>query len=345
MRYIVLILTFALMTSSVLAVDEEDGRIISPSNAENFTKIGADGGQFLKIGVGARGTAMAGAFSAIVDDLTALHYNPAGINGIDGIAATFNYTQWFGGFSHNFAAVTVPIGDQFRMAASVVNFTTGDIEVTTILDDQGTGAFYSVQDLSAQLTFAGRLTTQFTFGITAKYVQLAFSDVSSGGLALDIGTQYDTGIEGIKFGFSVHNLGTDHQYDGEGLNTRTQINNALEGLPLDARYMAYPFSLPLMFRIGIGKDIIDSDMSKLTGTFDFITSSDVPEQFAVGAEYLWNDLVYLRGGYLIGHDQISFAGGAGLKYLTGNFQGSVDYSINPTADLGIINRFTIGLDF
>ncbi len=342
MKKLLLILLILPLLKSQAA---DDDRIIRASNAENFTKVGADGGQFLKIGVGARGTGMAGAFSGLVDDLTALHYNPAGISAQEGVTTNFSHTAWFGGFAHNFAAVAFPISSQYKIAVSFVNFSTGDIEETTLLQDEGTGRNYSVDDLSMQMTFAGKLTDQFTFGITAKYVQLAFADVSSGGLAIDVGTQYDTGIEGIKFGFSVHNLGTDHAYSGEGLADRKERNELASTLPSDLQYTAYRFSLPLTFRVGFAKEIFEDDMNKLDAAFDFVASSDVPEQYVVGLEYAWNNLVYVRGGYLIGHDQLGLAGGLGLNYNSGGFNGSLDYSINPTADIGLINRFTVGLDF
>ncbi|MER3328403.1 MAG: PorV/PorQ family protein [Candidatus Kapaibacterium sp.] len=340
-RIIILLLTLPLLTLSAV----ESDRVFSASNAQDFKKVGADGGQFLKIGVGARGTGMAGAFSALTNDLTALHYNPAGINEQEGVTTNFSYTSWFGGFSHNFAAVAFPISSQYKIAVSMVNFTTGDVEETTLLQDQGTGRNYSVDDLSLQMTFAGKLTEQFSFGITAKYVQLAFADVSSGGLAIDVGTQYDTGIEGIKFGFSVHNLGTDHAYSGEGLSDRNKVNDFIQTLPKDLEYTAYRFSLPLMFRVGFAKEILSDEMNQLDAAFDFVASSDSPEQYVFGLEYSWNDLVFVRGGYLVGHDQLGLAGGVGLNYNSGGFNGALDYSINPTADIGLINRFTIGLDF
>src|SRR6056300_1530287 len=341
MKKILLILLMLPLLESHAA----DDRIIRASNAENFTKVGADGGQFLKICVGARGTGMAGAFSGVVDDLTALHFNPAGIGKLEGVAANFSHTDWFGGFAHNFAAVAFPLSSQYKLAVSFVNFTTGDIEETTLLQHDGTGRNYSVDDVSMQLTFAGQLTEQFTFGITAKYVNLAFADVSSGGLAIDVGTQYDTGIEGIRFGFSVHNLGTDHAYEGEGLADRKARNELANTLPNDLQYTAYRFSLPLTFRVGFAKEILSSEMNRLDVAFDFIASSDVPEQYVLGLEYVWNDFVYVRGGYLLGHDQLGLAGGLGLNYNSGGFNGSLDYSINPTADIGLINRFTVGLDF
>jgi len=43
------------------------------SSAGEFSKVGGAGSQFLKIGVGARATSMAGAYCSVVDDLSSIH--------------------------------------------------------------------------------------------------------------------------------------------------------------------------------------------------------------------------------------------------------------------------------
>ena len=40
------------------------------------------GAAFLKIGTGARPEAMGGAYTALADDVSALHYNPAGLSSV-----------------------------------------------------------------------------------------------------------------------------------------------------------------------------------------------------------------------------------------------------------------------
>ncbi len=42
-----------------------------------FAKVGTVGAQFLKIGIGARGAAMGGAYEAISNDVTAVFWNPS----------------------------------------------------------------------------------------------------------------------------------------------------------------------------------------------------------------------------------------------------------------------------
>ncbi|MDT3740249.1 MAG: PorV/PorQ family protein [Candidatus Kapabacteria bacterium] len=315
------------------------------ASAGEFSKVGAAGGQFLKIGVGARANGMGGAFGAVSNDLSSIFWNPAGLAEISTMSADFSYTQWFATYSHNFGAICMPVGDGYTAAFSVVSLSSGDIPVTTVEKPEGTGSVYQVNDIAVGATFSGFLTDQFSFGITVKYVQNAFSSVTANGFAFDIGTKYDTGIQGIKLGFSMHNLSTQMQYDGTDLRKTMKLDDALSQAPLDATLIAYPYNLPITFRAGLAADILEIDEHKLLGSADFITLTDVPEQFCLGAEYVWNDLLAIRGGYIFGQNQLGISGGVGLKYFGGGFGGTIDYSINPTVSLGLVNRLSILLNF
>lgn len=346
-RFLLLMFTivFALATVNLQSAENESASLGSTAGG-TFTKVGAAGSQFLKLGVGARGTGMGGAYVAVVDDLTALHWNPAGIADLKGYEAAFHHTEYFAGMSHDFAAVAIPISEKFLLAADLVSFGSGDIEITTNDAPEGTGVFYSVNDLAFGLAFSGYLTEQFSFGIKAKYIQNTFHTVESNGFAFDIGTKYKTGIQGIVLGFSIHNLGTQMAYEGQELRTTQKLYESLYMAPLDASYLAYPYTLPLIFRAGLSSAIIDEEDSQLIAAFDFATLSDSPEQYAFGLEYTWGNLVAVRAGYMLNHDQYFATGGAGLKYeLSNTISGQVDYSIAPTFDLGLIHRFGINLSF
>lgn len=337
---IITMFTFVILSTDAFAVAEGIG-----STAGEFSKVGGAGGQFLKIGVGARATSMAGAYGSVVNDLSSVHWNPAGLAKIKTMSAEFSYNQWFATYSHNFGALAMPVGPEFTAAVSVVSLNSGDIPVTTIERPGGTGSNYRVQDLALALSFAGYLTDQFSFGITAKMVNNSFASVSSSGLAFDIGTLFDTQFMGIKLGFSIHNLGMTQSFSGSDLLTNRKLWEAMNSAPLDANYNSFEYSLPLIFRAGISSEVYKDDEHAVLGAFDFTTFSDVPEQFAIGAEYVWKDLVSLRGGYIVGQDQLGLAGGFGIKYDGGVFGGRIDYSINPTKSLGLVNRITIGLNF
>jgi hypothetical protein len=326
--------------------------------AGQFTKVGLSGGQFLKIGVGARGTGMAGAFSAISNDVTSVYWNPAGLADVKNYAADLTTTFYFAGMNHNFAGMVLPISDKFRAAVSFTSFSSGDINVTSTDRPDGTGGIYNVNDISIGLSFAGYLTEQFSFGVTAKFVQHAFTTMTAGGIVFDVGTRYNTGFNGLLLGFAISGLGSKQSYDGAAVTQQHQPISGLPVSPLDMNMLTSSFNLPLVFRAGLGLDMFNGTLSdkpevdedgtvihKWLVSGDFETYSDVPEQFAIGTEYTFREFVSFRAGYRIGHDQFGLAGGIGLKYDSGDFQGSVDYSINPTVNLGLVNRIGVTMRF
>lgn len=317
------------------------GAISGSTTGETFVKVGAAGSQFLKIPIGARANGLAGAYSSVSNDLTSIFWNPAGLADVKYISADFSYTQWFAGFKHSFGAFALPVGRNFTAAIALVALNSGNIEITTLEKPNGTGLSYQVNDVALSFTFSGYLTDQFSFGLTAKYVNNSISNLSSTGIAFDVGTMYETGIQGIRLGFSIHNLGIKQAYSGQDLNTSKKLYEALNAAPLDIAYISNSYSLPLIFRAGLSSEVWKVEDHKLIVAGDFITLSDTPEHFALGAEYIFKDFLALRAGYQFGTDVFGLSGGVGLKYFAGGFEGEFDYSITPTKNIGLVNRLSI----
>jgi len=314
------------------------------SSSGEFIKVGATGCQFLKIGPGARANGMGGAYTAIADDLSSVFWNPAGIADVRSLAAQFAYTQWFADFNHNFAAVSAPISDNFVVGVHLVSFGCNRIEITTMSRPEGTNNFYSVNDLALGATFGGYLTDQFSFGVSARYISTGFADLSAGGFSFYIGTKYKTGLLGTTVGFAIQNFGTEMEYSGTDLNTKQKIVDELNSTYVETSFLTSSFAIPLTFRAGISSELYnDEGEHKIIGALDFITLADSPELFILGAEYTFKDLLSIRAGYCAGQDQFGLSGGIGIKYNTGTFIGDFDYSISPTKDLGLVNRFTLGI--
>ncbi len=314
---------------------------ITGSSKGEFLKVGAAGSQFLKMPVGARGTAI-GAYTSMANDISAMYWNPAGLADVKRMSFEGHYTQWFAGFKHIYAGFATPITEQFTLGFNITSFQSDDIAITTLQNQEGTGHHYRVSDIAGGLSFAGYLTNDFSFGINAKYVFNGFSSLSASGIAFDIGTLYNTGIQGIKLGFSMSNLGTKMQYSGQDLRTTAKIIEELRGSPIDAEYISSTYSMPLIFRAGISSEVWKDEDNSVTAAFDFTTLSDTPEQYTLGAEYKFQDLINVRGGYVFGQDQFGLSGGIGLNWDTGSgFKAGFDYSIAPTKDLGLVNRLSI----
>ena len=51
------------------------------------------------------------------------------------------------------------------------------------------------------------MTDKFSFGVTVKYIDETLADVSMGGVLIDLGTYYWTGLGTTRFAVSVTNFG------------------------------------------------------------------------------------------------------------------------------------------
>ncbi len=315
----------------------------STAKPGEFKKVGGAGAQFLKIGIGAREVGMGGAASTVSSGLSAVHWNPAGVADIEGISGMFATTRWIGDYTHNFIGVALPIAEGYAAEISVIHFSSGMIPVTTVVEDKGSGAFYEVSDLAVNATVAGYLSENFSFGVTMKYISQAIGGMKASGIAFDVGTLYQLHkFNDLRFAFAVSNLGPELQYQGGELLITADLVPGLKHRPVDAMMVTNPYSLPLYVRSGISLDALHSvEDHSLRVAGEFITFSDTPEQFLVGAEYSWKDLVFLRGGYRFGHDQFGLAAGLGIKYDGGDMQGAIDYAFAQTKYLGLVHWISV----
>ncbi len=335
-------LGFGALTAGAVAQDTP------PTTTEReFSKVGAGTGSFLTMPVGARAVALGSGFAGVADDPTALYWNPAGITQAQGTSGAYSYGALFAGMSHNFAGAAFPVGDAYKVGVSAVTFTSGDIEETTMFDQDGTGGRYSATDLAFGLTFAGQLTDQFSFGVTGKFVNLGIANVSASGVAFDVGTLYKPGLLGLRIGFAVNNLSAPVKYTGSQITIRGNVDPVTGNQAPDVELEAIEASLPLIFRAGLSSDVLEGDPeNQLLLATEFSTSSEAPEHVSVGAEYVWNNLVAARVGVLLGSpDAYNISGGIGLRYDIGSFYGSLDYGIKPHSTLGLINQITASVRF
>lgn len=322
------------------------------TTAENFNNTGASGAGFQKIWVGARSAAMAGGFSALADDISALYWNPAGIARLQGISAMATYTRWHSGITHNFVGAVLPISERYRMGFSLTVLDYGSLRSASLTPgasnrDANAGTF-NANDLSLGVSIAGALTDRFAFGATVKYLRNAILDLSADGLAFDAGSLYQTDFYKMKISLALTNLGSERNFQGNSLSilARNEQLNTTAQL-LDARLVTSDFPLPLSFRIGIGTDIFQGEDpdQKLNVGLDFSANSDGPERYNLGGEYIWNDIVAFRAGYAFNHDQMGLGVGAGFKYKSEDFLGQIDYGFNMTKDLGDIHVISIAANF
>lgn len=318
------------------------------SAAHAQTKTGTAAAEFLNIPVGARATAMGGAFGATADDGTALYWNPAGLTRIDGRRFTAEHAGWLVGIDFNFAAFTLPT--RFgSLGVAVTAMTTPEMEVTTVEEQMGTGETFTTGSYAVALAYARDLTDRFTMGGTVKYVTERVDDATANGVALDIGTLFVTPFNGLRLGASITNFGTKMQAGGPLVRVDIDPSQAGNNESVTATLATDRFDMPLTMRVGLATEVYQQAGTRLTLAVDALSPSASGQHLNLGAEVgVFNDLLALRGGYqelFLDGSPRSFTLGGGLRYRFGELNLAADYAYEAFEFFDGVNRFTVALEF
>jgi hypothetical protein len=327
MKYTGIVLTAAVAVFLLFPVSAE---------ASSFAKVGTSGAQFLKIGLGARGTAMGGAFIATADDPSAAFWNPACLVRVPGTQVQFTGMQWFADILYGGGIVSHEVEGVGIFSAQFAMLQSGDMDVTTVANPEGTGETFSCNDMVAGISFSRMLTDRFSAGMTVKYVREQWDDISAGGIAVDIGTLYNTGFKTLRIGMTIQHFGAEITPGGE---YRTYYSGD------DSTEVYESYSMPMIFKLGMAMDIINRGPHFLTVEVDGIHPSDNVEQLGVGTEYWYNNMFALRGGYRINTDEEGLTAGAGFNIPVSGKTISLDYAYADWNRLDMVHQASLGFVF
>jgi hypothetical protein len=258
---------------------------------------------------------MGGSYDAIVDDVDAVFWNPAGLVGVENNSLTVSECEWIAdtrlisaGFARNMGFGVLGVSTIYMMY--------GDIPETTIDQPGGTGNTFTASDMAVGVSFGRRLTDRFSVGGTTKFIRQAIADDSAMGIAFDVGTQYDTGFRTLKMAIALQNLGPEMKFGGTYFEKQRD--------PTDPRVEEEfsEFSLPVLVRLGVTYTFFDSLNVNLTGGHP----NDGAERFYAGAEYWIKDMIALRGGVDMGRYQVSFS------ETTNETTGQEEFKLRPSFD-------------
>ena len=265
----------------------------------DVSKVGTVAASFLEIEVGSRGIGMGGAYVAVVDDATAVYWNPAGLARISKSEAVLVHTNWLVDTSFDFVAIAFPVGNRGIFGASITSLSTDDMEVRTVLLPEGTGERFSTSDISAGLSYALDLTDRFSIGVTAKYISQKIWHMSASGFAMDIGTLFKTNFNGMTIGMSISNFGTSMRLQGNDIfvNYDEAPNFGGSNDRIPAFKQTENYSLPLLLRVGVAMDIVNTESNVVTVALNAAHPNDNTESVSMGVEYAIGDVVALRVGY------------------------------------------------
>lgn len=308
--------------------------------------LGTSGAQFLQLPVGARSEAMGGAIVGLADDASAIFWNPAGIVKVNNVQAHFSYMNWFDLFDFNAASLVYNAGDIGTFGASMVLFTTDDMEITTEEQPNGTGRYFDAGDIALGISYAKYLTDRFSVGLTVKYVEQRIWNESASGLAFDIGTQYRLDFQNLTIAMSMSNFGADMKFDGPDLDfTYRKDDDYPQSRLVPSRLLTQEYPLPLYFQVGIGFDIFEYDFVKMIGAIDVTHPNDNAERAHFGTEFSFFDRFYIRAGYKYNYDDQDFTFGAGANVPLGGSAVYFDYAYSLYGILPSVHRISVNLSF
>jgi hypothetical protein len=333
------------------------------SQAKEPYRMGTTTAGFLEIGVGGAGIAMGDAYVASAHDMSAIYWNPAGLAQIRSNEALFMYQPWVVDVNTMFVGAGVTLPTLGTLALGVFGMNYGNMDVTTLDFQNGTGEQYTAYDYNFNLTYSRSLVTWFSFGASAKYITSKIWHSSASTFAVDLGVLVQTPFfsptkesdEGMQIGMSISNYGARMTYDGFDLLFPTDMDPSAEGnyQNLQAKYKMSDWELPLIFRVGIALHPIVVANQRLTLEVDALHPNNMSESLNIGAEYTYTVPGFgnfaLRGGYkglFLVESNYGPTFGAGIKYyLSPSKAINIDYAYRTLGVLGDVHCTSFGVAF
>jgi hypothetical protein len=323
-------------------------------------KVATSSFQFLKVMPTARGTAMGDAYVTLASGAEALFWNPSGLALATNHQFSTTATLWLFDTYQGAFAYALPLGEIGTVGLQLQYVHYGEIKETRadqlqfvgpagnqVYNPGLTGSTFSPYAYVVGLTYARQLTSGFSAGLTAKFVNESLYGASSFSvvnpatgetesyktyanvLLFDFGIRYRTDYRSIEIGASVQNFGS-------------QVKFAKEEYPA-----------PLAFRLGVAADLMGRDAlflsdetNRFTVAYDLFQPNDYEQQMHVGVEYAFAGIVALRAGYKINYDNDGLTFGAGVNTDLAGFNLGFDYSYGAMGDyLGKVHRISLGVKF
>ena len=338
-----------IIVSLILICSVTQGQL---ENDQDISKVGTTAAQFLKISSGGRGLAMGSANVAITNNLSSSFWNPAGLAHVKGIQVYFENNGWLAGTDYNFGSFGFEWPRVGVLSLSITMLTTPDDLVRTIEKPTGTGEKFNAQDMSIGISLGKSLTNQLSLGATIKNIRQRIWHSTGQTIAADIGVQYKTPIKDIILGASISNFGNDISLIGRDMNLSVDPDPNNQGNIefVNAQYETDAFPLPLLFRVGIGGNIINKEKLSVLFAIDAVHPNDNYEYLNLGLETNINNMFSIRAGYPGIGKKDAIEGlslGFGVKYpimKTSNVL-VVDYTSADFGPLGIVQRVSIGFNY
>ena len=267
--------------------------------------------EFLNIGVDASALGMSNAVVASSNDVNSGYWNPAGLVHLEDSEIAIMHSSYFANIAnYNYISFAMPLDDRSAVGLSLIRFGVDDIlDTTKLIDQQGVINYdrinlFSAADYALIFSYAKKLPiTGLNFGVNAKVIRRIIGDfASSWGFGLDAGIQFES--NDWKFGLMARDITTTFNSWAIDTDRLQDIKDAIPGQNQEEPE-ATELTLPKL-QLGVSKlftfnydytlrteiDLI----CRFEENNDIISSSFMSVNPALGLEFGYTDLVFLRAG-------------------------------------------------
>lgn len=326
-------------------------------------RVGTTTAGFLEIGYGAAGSAMGDAYVSMAQDISAIYWNPAGLAYMEHSEAQFVLQPWVVDINTSFSGAGLLIPGIGTLALGLIYTDYGDMAVTTVDEQEGTGEIFSSSDYAVSLSYARKITDWFAFGATGKFIGSKIWHMKASALALDVGVRVNTAFfsptgnrqDGMRIAMSISNYGNRMRFDGIDQLYPIDIKPDEDGNygDVSGKFNPNEWELPLIFRLGFAINAMRTSMHRLTLAFDALHPNNNAESVNLGGEYEMNlpstGKFFLRAGYkalFLPDSEFGLTLGGGFqKYLVNNVSIKMDYAFRNVGLLGKVHTYSLGFTF
>lgn len=267
--------------------------------AGNKDRSGQAGAAELLINPWAASSGWGNAGMSSIHGVEAMYGNVAGITGINKFDLNFSHTWWLTGSKINLVSfgLLARVGETTVIGVSLSSFNLGKIMITNENNPDGGIGTFEPKLMNINLALAKSFSNSISGGFNIKIISETIKDMSVTGIAIDAGIQYVTGpLDNVHFGITLKNIGPTLKFNGDGLSFKSFFQFG-SNTQFTVNQRTDEFELPTQLNIAAAYDFHLATLSRLTLAGDFCSNSFTKDQFTLGLEYAWKEILLLRVGY------------------------------------------------
>jgi hypothetical protein len=302
----------------------------------------------MNIGVDAAALGMANAVTSSTNDVNSGYWNPAGLVHIKDHQVALMHANYFANIAqYDYIAYAKPIDNQSAWGVSLIRFGVDNImDTTELIDSQGNIDYnrirlFSTADYGFTFSYARKLNfSGLQYGVNAKVIRRIIGKfASSWGFGFDAGLQFEK--NDWQFGLMLRDITNTNNVWNIDEAAYKKIADAIPGqnqeLPESTEITAPKAQLGLSKKFIIRYDysiLAAANINmRFTKTNDLISTDFVSVDPALGFEFGYTDLVFLRAGagnfqniqQLDGAEKVGFQPNIGLGFKYKGIQ--LDYAL------------------